>query len=97
MNIHANLPDPADAINNIAENAHASGRELLSLCQLAGVPDDHLHHIMTHWAENDDYGAMFEQNGALYFFDVTPDYDTDWSKVDIDPDNLDRPFLSLKG
>lgn len=96
MNIYANLPDPADAVNNIAENAHASGRELLSLCQLAEVSDDHLHHIMTQWAENDGYGAVLEQNGVLYFFDVTPDYDTDWSEVNIDPDNLDHPFLSLK-
>lgn len=96
MNIHANLPDPADAINNIAENAHASGRELLSLCQLAEVSDDHLHHIMAQWAENDNYGTVLEQNGVLYFFDTTPDYDTDWSEADIDPDNLEHPFLSLK-
>lgn len=61
MNIYANLPDPADAINNIAENTHASGRELLSLCQLAGIPDDHFHHIMSQWAENDGYGAVLEQ------------------------------------
>lgn len=96
MNIYANLPDPTDAINNIAENTHASGRELLSLCQLAGIPDDHLRHIMSQWAENDDYGTVLEQNGVLYFFDVTPDYDTNWSEVDIDPDNLEHPFLSLK-
>ncbi len=54
MNIYANLPDLTDAINNIAENTHASGRELLSLCQFAGITDDHLHHIMSQWAENDN-------------------------------------------
>lgn len=97
MNIYANLPDPTDAINNIAENTHASGRELLSLCQLAGIPDDHLRHIMSQRAENDNYGTMLEQNGVLYFFDTDPDYDTDWSEADIDPDNLEHPFLSLKG
>lgn len=96
MNIYANLPAPTDAINNIAENTHASGRELLSLCQLAGIPDDHLRHIMGQWAENDNYGTVLEQNGVLYFFDTTPDYDTDWSEANIDPDNLDHPFLSLK-
>ena len=96
MNIHANLPDPTDAINNIAENTHASGRELLSLCQLAGIPDDHLHHVMSQWAENDNYGTVLEQNGVLYFFDTTPDYDTDWSEANIDPDNLEHPFLSRK-
>ena len=96
MNIYANLPDLTAAINNIAETTHASGRELLSLCQFAGITDDHLHHIMSQWAENDNYGTVLEQNGVLYFFDTTPDYDTDWSEADIDPDNLEHPFLSLK-
>jgi len=96
MNIYANLPNLTDAINNIAENTHASGRELLSLCQLAGITDDHLHHIMSQWAENDNYGTVLEQNGVLYFFDTDPDYDTDWSEANIDPDNLEHPFLSLE-